>query len=1521
MQTISKIKKIKLSDILSCLLIFAIVTGLLIGFRCFYNLGYGKIVPGILGIPQLFWNGFGAVSFYLFLTCSPKMQRESVSKSIRVLSSLFYGLCAYALLQESRLSALTLFALLPLLMLAYEYMTEHKTTVFFVLVLTLCLFADAAAASSLMLFLLLMLFLDSSKTLKQKFDGFIQTFFLYLLSLLIAGISAVPRFYEYFSASSDYSGFEPTYPLSNFFSRFFAGSLTSALFPQSRSIDLYFGLFFVLLLFLYFFNQSVAWKTRRNNLIFTLILLCAVEYSPLQYVFELFSVSGSSTIPYSFFLIFWCLKLSVESLGSLKKIKKLPLFIGMFAFMAFSAVALYGSRQNFHSVSLLTNGIFILLYAVCILYFCLKPNGQFTTLFLPCLLCLELFCNLFLTTNQNFIPDSFSLKNQFGDTSFETAETASSPYAEEYEDFAGQHADAQLTGTLVTLFDHVELTEEDRLAYDEYGILDFFEELNAICYKIGADSELFTPANLTFSFPDSDYYQITDQGNNVYNLYQYASCTDYSTTVVPFQLSAPETGVLVLYHNFSDRIFEFKMEQPDTVADGYLVFSPQPNISLNFQLNGYYLNEELYAQIPDMLTNYLELQYLDPDSHSMLPNYIGLGCTCIGILLFLLLYINRDKKVIIARLDAAKEALLTWGIWNRLSAFLYQNRVYLCAFLVPVMLYLLSMVLFSCIPFGSNSFYDQDGINSTLPTIMDYYYNLKNGNNIFSMNGGYGYCLYNAFPLGILEYPLTIFTPYQVAVLVLLLEAVSFGFCSFSVVYYLTHRLTAPKALKSDYRMLIPAFIYALNTYMLAMHGFVTWYYTFLMFPLLILAMDYLMYQKKWMMYTILLSLCICTNIQLALYICIFLITLFFTYNFNSLKDFLAKGIRFALCSVLAACNGFFSISNTLLATSDSMYKDADSIFPSLGFHTSFWEQWKQLMMLSESTAVNHDDGGINFYMSILVLFLILVYFFSRKYTLKEKLCRLIPACFLLLSFNGRVLSFIWNGFHYQSNVPNRQVFLFMFLCAVIAYDGLRALDSVSLKKYSVYGLILAAFFCLCQFISSGNTQTAFISTLTAVSVYWLFHVLYKRRLFGKVRYYKFLTLFLLLELCVNMYGTVSEYGLNTIAFTGAYEEQAKFNTDCLKLHENAYRVSIPGTFQLNPGSMYDAPSGSLFNSYVTAHQTNLNFHYGFASGVNYTVNNYNNTPLGLALSGTKYCLVPIYSSLALPDLTDYEFLGCYESNYIYRVPDTLSLGFYAPEGVLDLSESSGYVPVFWNDFVSMYTDEDAAPVYELHALTYDADLTLAANTYYFSDINHQPVSCEEADSIITEMAATTSSQVIRDLHLNIHIAPEKPGKIYLYMNEFVPLGELTAPTALSFAYPNPTPASPDSYYYVRFNEDTFDAFMAEASENQVEQIMIDDNRITGVTDYDCDGYTVLSLAYDQNWTAYIDGEEVEILDPYGSFMVIQTPSGKHTIELVYEPYGMKISLIISGVSFLITILLYLMWCKKRSGNHPHSAS
>ncbi|MCH5280677.1 MAG: YfhO family protein [Lachnospiraceae bacterium] len=1506
-----KNKKINISSLVNYGLAAIVPILILFGFRVFYTMGYGHIVPNTLLMPQIFFNGLASMSFFYYLKHSSKM--EMIGTGFPLLFSLGYGLCSYGLLQESSISYLTIYALLPLLFLALERFIKEGKTLPLVLLLALCFCLDTMTGFILTIYLLISFFVEQGKEKGAAAADFIHLILLALFALLLSSLYSLPQLKAVMDMQGvfSYNYFDLTAPIANFFSRFLLGTVTWQGFPQLFGLHLYFGLFFLLCFVLFFFNTTFSKKKRIQNLIFTLFLLCTLELFPLQYLLEL-GVPEVITIFYAFFPIFWFLRTAAMSFTELLSLSKKRLCIGIIVWGLFIAFALSGSYLNFHPIALQSNILFMVLFILVVLGLFSKYFDKTASLLLPCLICLELFCNLFLSSNQNFIPDTLTLADHFPFQAVASqggiSETGnedemlqiSSPTP--YEAFRDEHNASHIYGTLNVLFDYVEFTEADALETDEYGLVNLFEQANILCRKIGGEDNLFTPIDCTIVPVQSEAYRITDQGNHVFNLYQYPLDETAETTETAYELSCDHDCTTLIYNDCTNEIFSLDLKAGESYTI-YFKFGYSQDISINYRLLAYEMNDALFNGLPDLIAAY-ELQQQAAGS-SMSVYYLGIGLTCLGVFLLLLFYLNSDGKKLYAPLLKIKRQVSESSVFEKCSGHFRHNYVYWLAAFIPIILFLLTMVVYSCIPFGINSFYDQDGLLLTLPSILDWYYNLKSGHLLYSLNGGYGYSLYANNPLGLLYFPLTLLKPEQIGGALLLGEAICIGLSSLSLVYYLTHRLSGKKADKRDYRLLVPGFIYALNTYMLAMHGFTTWYMCFLALPLLILAFERLIYQKRCGLYILLLAFVIYSNLYLALYMCIFLALTFFTCHFADFVDFVKKGIRFGVCSLLGAGSSFFVILNTPLSTYDSQYRGNDSIFPSPGLHTSFLEQWKQFMIFSKSTAVDHNDGGVSLFMGILTLVLVLLYLTSKKYQLKERLKKLVLLAILFASFNGQILSYLWNGFHYQSNVPNRYVFLLMFLCAVMAYDGLRALNKVTWKKWLTVFACLAVFFCICQFGGEGNETVAFYTTLGLVLFYMV--LCFIRSRLSKPIFIRLMTLMVTLELAVNMLYFTSTYTMDAIHSIDNFEEQEVFFAEKLKSENAPLRISIPASYVINSGLFYNVSSASLFNSFVTRHQTNLAMYHGFLCATNFINTNYNGTPLSHALAGNQYILLPRYASTTLPDLKYYEYVGCMGDSYLYKIPYTLSLGFYAPYELMDITENANFVPYFLNDFTALYTKKDAESLFTVQSLQHSEVPDNIPNSFRFLDETFSDTTYELAFASILDNAGNIST--IRDLYLDLHFDPADEGFVYLYLGEFVPIGESNDPFSMrtTITYPSAYAILDDFYNYAIFHPDVFEEFYETASKQQMANIAFEGNCIKGTTDYTEDGYTVLALPYERGFKAYVDGEEVEILDPYEAFMVIETPKGKHTIELVYEPYGMKTGLVITVISIILSVLFCLV--------------
>lgn len=81
------------------------------------------------------------------------------------------------------------------------------------------------------------------------------------------------------------------------------------------------------------------------------------------------------------------------------------------------------------------------------------------------------------------------------------------------------------------------------------------------------------------------------------------------------------------------------------------------------------------------------------------------------------------------------------------------------------------------------------------------------------------------------------------------------------------------------------------------------------------------------------------------------------------------------------------------------------------------------------------------------------------------------------------------------------------------------------------------------------------------------------------------------------------------------------------------------------------------------------------------------------------------------------------------------------------------------------------------------------------------------------------------------------------------------------------------------------------------------DGAITLNTETTADGLAVLTLPYDENWRAELDGQTVEV-QAAGYLLGVEVPAGSHTLTLTYTQPGMGVGLLLSLLGLVLTLLL-----------------
>ena len=78
------------------------------------------------------------------------------------------------------------------------------------------------------------------------------------------------------------------------------------------------------------------------------------------------------------------------------------------------------------------------------------------------------------------------------------------------------------------------------------------------------------------------------------------------------------------------------------------------------------------------------------------------------------------------------------------------------------------------------------------------------------------------------------------------------------------------------------------------------------------------------------------------------------------------------------------------------------------------------------------------------------------------------------------------------------------------------------------------------------------------------------------------------------------------------------------------------------------------------------------------------------------------------------------------------------------------------------------------------------------------------------------------------------------------------------------------------------------------------------------DGLVMVSETYDSDWSAYVDGEQVELYQANGVIRAIPVPAGQHSVKLVYEPASLRNGILVSAAigALMLAIVAAYVWLR-----------
>ena len=352
--------------------------------------------------------------------------------------------------------------------------------------------------------------------------------------------------------------------------------------------------------------------------------------------------------------------------------------------------------------------------------------------------------------------------------------------------------------------------------------------------------------------------------------------------------------------------------------------------------------------------------------------------------------------------------------------------IYCLCFFLPFFIMVGCMICFGVQPFGDHSFIIIDGLHQYMPFFSVLYDKLRSGESLFyTFRTGLGvnflslFSYYLSSPFNLL---ILLFHKNQLNMAVSLLVVIKISLAGLAGGIYFSKKTRHP-----DLSIVTAACLYALNSYMVGYSWNVNWLDALMIFPIIVMGIERIVEKGDGRLYCIALFYALFCNYYIGFMICIFCVLWFLASSFKNIREFFVKGCIFAFFSLLSGGMAAVLLIPAYLGIKQTS-SGSEMALPAHEWLTGFADLLNRQFAMT--TPISHDnfDGNINLYFGMAVIFAAFLYLFNKEIRPAEKARKILLLALLYLSFNEKVLNFIWHGFHDQYGIPNRFSFLFGFI-------------------------------------------------------------------------------------------------------------------------------------------------------------------------------------------------------------------------------------------------------------------------------------------------------------------------------------------------------------------------------------------------------------------------------------------------------------------------------------------------------------
>jgi len=848
---------------------------------------------------------------------------------------------------------------------------------------------------------------------------------------------------------------------------------------------------------------------------------------------------------------------------------------------------------------------------------------------------------------------------------------------------------------------------------------------------------------------------------------------------------------------------------------------------------------------------------------------------------------------------------------DRFVLWAKENRIYIGSFLIPFLIMTGVCIACKVVPFGEKSLSIIDGLHQYMPFFAEYHEKIRNLDSFFySWNGGLGHNF-----LSLWAYYLS--SPLNLFLVLLPKTALPMGFSWLLVLKIsLTGLTTAAffihRSNKKNWKVLLFSTSFALSNYIIGYSWNIMWMDAILMFPLILIGFDKLMEEEDGRMYAVCLTLAMIGNYYIAFMICIFLVFWFLFYHHKSVKSFFMNGVYFGFFSLLSACMSAIVLLPAYMGLMKTASAGAMSL-PEHSWFTNILDLLKTHLIGTEPVTNNNFDGNANLYVGMLSFLLLFLYLFGRRIKWQEKVKRVLFLAILMISFNEKIMNFIWHGFHDQYGIPNRFAFLYLFLILLCGFEAMEKLKSMRIR-HVLAAIVSAAGAVLAVSLLAEEPVAKWILYLSLgmILLYGIFLLLYSVR---KISYKKCvypLAVILAIEIIgTSFYGFLSNGQIDTVKYfadTEAIEELKKAMTE-----EELVRADLVKAKMLDEATWHNLKSVGMFGSTVNGTTVSAMDHIGFFTGANEYLYK-GATPLTNVLLNVKYNILRDGDKNS-----NGFFIVSHESGMeLLENPYKTSIGYGIAGDLSDWVYTSAYPFRVQNRFVqSAYDMEPLFYEYPIEdPVTHDCSIEPTKNNGEYK--------ISYGGSYEDNMTFTIPVKENEDIYLHydgsrVEKAVVKVGdevRASKKMNaEIFHVGLVEEDTKITVQFKlkdDDLKTGVVRLSLASFDNEHFEKVHSTMMEQAVEVSSYTSDSIEAIISLKEDGLIFFSIPYDTGWKVKLDGEERETYPVADGFLAVNAEKGDWKIEMEFVPSGWQEGWMTTCAGLIIFLFVILSYRKSQ---------